>query len=104
MALALDLLSWAALVAGAFFIVVGGIGLVRMPDVFSRMHPAGLIDTLGVALTVIGLALQAGPGQVTVKLVLIVVFVFFTSPTATHAVAHAAVAGGLRPWTRERER
>jgi len=102
-ALAIDALSWLALAGGAFFIVVGAIGLIRMPDVFSRLHPAGMIDTMGVVLTVLGLALQAGLSQVTVKLVLIVVFVLFTSPTATHALAHAAVAGGLRPWRRSGE-
>jgi multicomponent Na+:H+ antiporter subunit G len=101
---ALDVLSWLALGAGAVFVVGGGIGLVRLPDFYTRLHAAGLVDTLGAFLIVVGLALQAGLTQVTIKLVLILVFLFFTSPTATHAVAHAAVAGGLKPWSRSTDR
>ncbi len=104
MSLALDIASWLFLMAGCFFIVTGGIGLVRLPDFFTRLHSAGIVDTLGAALVVAGLVLQAGLGQVSVKLLLILVFVFFTSPTATHAVAHAALVGGLKPWTRRKEK
>ncbi|MEE8203934.1 MAG: monovalent cation/H(+) antiporter subunit G [Alphaproteobacteria bacterium] len=104
MSLALDIASWLLLMAGCFFIVTGGIGLVRLPDFFTRLHSAGIVDTLGAALVVAGLVLQAGLGQVSVKLLLILVFVFFTSPTATHAVAHAALVGGLKPWTRRKEK
>ncbi len=96
-----DALSWLFLIAGSLFVITGGIGLVRMPDFFSRLHPAGLIDTLGAVLIVAGLVLQAEGWQVPVKLVLVLVFVFFTSPTATHAVAHAAIAEGLEPWTKD---
>ncbi len=96
----LDALSWLLLMAGSLFVITGGIGLVRMPDFYTRLHPAGLVDTMGAALIVAGLILQAEAWQVAVKLILVLVFVFFTSPTATHAVAHAALAGGLEPWTR----
>jgi multicomponent Na+:H+ antiporter subunit G len=81
-------------------VIVGGIGIVRMPDFFTRLHPSGLIDTMGAALIVGGLMLQAGLTQTSIKLGLIVVFLLFTSPTATHAVAHAALARGLKPWTK----
>jgi len=101
MTLVLDVLSWALLVGGAFFILVGSIGLVRMPDFFSRTHPAGLIDTLGATLIIGGLILQAGFTQAAIKLVLILILLFLTSPTATHALAQAAMAGGLVPWRRE---
>ena len=100
MSLILDLLSWLLLIAGSFFVVTGGIGLVRMPDFFTRLHPAGVVDTMGASLVVAGLIIQEGATQVSVKLLLILVFLFFTSPTATHAVAHAALAGGLEPWTK----
>ena len=104
MSLIADALGWLFLLAGSFFVVSGGIGLVRMPDFFTRMHPAGVVDTLGAALIVAGLIVQAGPTQVTMKLLLILAFLFFTSPTATHAVAHAALAGGLVPWTRKKRK
>ena len=99
--------SWLLLIAGSLFVVTGGVGLVRMPDFFSRLHPAGLVDTMGATLVIAGLALQAlqdGLAQVAIKLILVLVFVFFTSPTATHAVAHAALASGLEPWTKDHEK
>jgi len=96
--LAIDILSWMLLIGGGLVVVAGGIGLLRMPDFYTRLHPAGVVDTLGVAAIVAGLMLQAGLTQVTIKLGLILVFIFFTSPTATHALAHAARVGGLKPW------
>lgn len=100
MSVLLDALSWLLLVAGSLFVVTGGVGLLRMPDFYSRLHPSGLVDTMGAVLIVAGLMLQAETWQVPAKLALILVFLFFTSPTATHAVAHAALAGGLKPWTK----
>jgi multicomponent Na+:H+ antiporter subunit G len=93
----LDAASWAFLVAGSFFVVVGAVGLMRMPDFYTRMHPAGMTDTLGFDLILMGLMLQAGLSLVTVKLLLIGAFLFFTSPTSTHAIANAALVAGLKP-------
>lgn len=98
MSVIIDILSWALLAGGSFFIMTGSIGLLRMPDFFSRTHPAGLIDTLGATLIVGGLILQSGFTQATIKLVLILILLFLTSPTATHALAQAALASGLEPW------
>ena len=81
--------------------MTGALGLVRLPDVFARMHGAGIIDTLGAALVIAGLMLQAGPTQATAKLVLIAVFLLVTAPTATHALAQAARTGGETPWIDE---
>lgn len=103
MSVALDVLSWVLLGAGSLFVVTSGIGLLRMPDVFSRLHPSGLTDTMGAGLVLIGLMLQAGWSLVTMKLLLILLFLFFTSPTATHALAHAALLGGLTPWRKGKE-
>ena len=100
MTMVADILSWLLLIGGAFFLLTGSIGLVRMPDFFSRTHPGGMVDTLGAGLTIAGLALQSGFTLVTVKLVLILVFLLLTGPTATHALAHAALVSGLKPWTR----
>lgn len=95
--LALDLLSWTCLLAGGGFVLIGGIGLLRLPDFFTRLHAAGVTDTMGMGLVVLGLMLQSGWSGPTVKLALIFAFIFLTSPTATHALAKAALHGGLRP-------
>lgn len=97
MALFLEILSWGLLVTGSVMLIIGGAGLVRLPDVFSRMHGAGIIDTMGACTILLGLTFQAGLNIVTMKLVLIVVFIVFTSPTSTHALARAALHGGTRP-------
>ena len=101
MNLLIDILSWVLLAGGSFFVLTGSIGLVRMPDFFSRTHPAGLIDTVGASLIIGGLMMQSGFTQVTIKLVLILILLFLTSPTATHALAQAALADGLEPWRRK---
>lgn len=97
----LDIASWACLVIGVLFCVAGGIGLIRFPDVYTRGHAAGVIDTGGAAFILLGLALQAGFTLITVKLVLIFLLLYLTSPTATHALVKGAIAGGLRPVGRD---
>lgn len=92
-----DLLSWTCLLAGGFFSIVGGIGIVRFPDLFTRFHAAGVTDTLAAGLILIGLMLQAGWSLVTIKLLLILAFGLLTSPTATHALAKAALHGRVKP-------
>ena len=94
-----DLLSWGCFLAGGFFAIVGGIGVLRLPDVFSRLHASGITDTMGAGLILLGLMLQTSPSLTTVKLFLILVFLWTTSPVATHAVAHAALKGGVDPQT-----
>lgn len=92
-----DLVSWVLLLAGGFFFFVGAVGLNRMPDVFTRMHAVSVGDTLGAGLLVVGMALQAGPTLVTVKLFLILLVIWFTGPVATHALARAALQDKLLP-------
>jgi multicomponent Na+:H+ antiporter subunit G len=98
MALIADIVSWILIVAGSGFMIIGAIGLVRMPDFYSRLHPAGLTDTLGAGLLLLGLCLQAGFTIVALKLLLIIVFLFFTSPLSSHVTARAALSAGLKPW------
>lgn len=93
----LDILSWALILAGSFFTVVGAIGLVRMPDVYTRMHAASVTDTLGAGLLLAGLMVQAGLGLVTLKLFFILILFFFMGPVATHALAQAALHASVRP-------
>ena len=91
----LNIVSWAFIIGGGIFCLIGGLGLVRLPDMFARMHGASLIDTMGIGLILIGLMFQAGLTLITGKLLLSLVFVFFTSPTSTYALARAAINGGL---------
>ena len=91
------MLSGICLVAGGFFCVVGAVGMLRMPDFYTRMHAASVIDTLGAGLILLGLMLQAGFTLVTVKLLMVGVLILFASPTATHALARAALLRGVRP-------
>lgn len=97
MALLADMISWAFILAGGALALIGGLGLLRLPDVFARMHGASIIDTLGLGLILVGLMFQAGFSLVTVKLILILLFVFYTSPTTTHALARACLHGGVEP-------
>lgn len=97
MTLVLDLLSWALLLAGGAFCIIGALGLVRLRGFFARTHAASVIDSVGAGLMLLGLVLQAGLTLVSVKLVMIGLLVFFSTPTATHALAKAALARGMDP-------
>ena len=90
-------LSAALIVAGSFFIVVGAIGLVRMPDVFTRMHATSVTETAGAGLLLIGLMLQAGFTLLTLKLLFVLLLFLLTAPVATHALAQAALQAGVEP-------
>jgi len=92
--LALDIASWAMLCAGGLFVLVGGIGALRMPDLYTRMHAASLADTLGAMLILGGVMLQAGLSLATVKLAMILVFLLLTGPTSSYALANAALLTG----------
>lgn len=94
---ALDLLSALCLAGGGLFCLVGGIGLIRMPDFYTRMHAASVIETLGAGLILLGLMLEAGLSLVSVKLAMVGLLLFFASPTASHALARAALLRGLLP-------
>ncbi len=95
------------LICGLIFFAGGAIGIIRFPDFYTRLHPAGKLDTAGLATTMVALALYtASPFSLAslitaVKIILIFVFVFITSPTATHAILDAGVRAGLTPWKKE---
>jgi multicomponent Na+:H+ antiporter subunit G len=97
MTTAIEVVSWLCLFAGGTFSAIGAFGLIRMPDFFTRMHAASVTDTLGAGLLIVGLVLQAGFTLIAVKLLFLGLFIFFTSPVATHALVKAALARGLRP-------
>jgi multicomponent Na+:H+ antiporter subunit G len=92
-----NLVSWVLILAGSFFTVVGAVGLVRMPDVYTRMHAASVTDTLGASFLLAGLMVQAGLGLIMLKLLFILVLFFFIGPVATHALAQAALHAGISP-------
>ncbi len=99
----LDAASWMLLVTGSIFCVIGGAGLLRLPDLYSRTHASGITDTLGAGLILLGLALQAGFDLVTLKLITILIFLYLPSPTAAHALVKAAYARGVVALVREEE-
>jgi len=99
----LDVLSWVCLVAGGLFAICGAIGVLRLPDLYTRMHAAGVTDTMGAGLVLLGLMFQAGISLALFKLALIFWLMLITSPTSTHALAKSALASGLAPLVDERE-
>lgn len=101
MSIVADVLSWAFLLSGSFFAIVGGIGVLRMPDLFTRLHASGVTDTGGAGLVLVGLMFQGGFSLITVKLLFILSFLWFSSPVSTYALARAALAGGEEPFWAE---
>lgn len=97
MSAVIDVLSWILLTSGGLIAIAAGIGVLRLPDVFSRMHAAGMLDTLGAGCILLGLALQAGISVLTFKLFLVFAFLMLTTSTAGHALAKSAVAAGMKP-------
>jgi multicomponent Na+:H+ antiporter subunit G len=97
MSLLIDLLSGLSLLLGALFCLIGAIGLLRMPDFYTRVHAASVIETLGAGFILLGLLLQAGWTLIGAKLLMIGLLIFFASPTASHALARAALLRGLQP-------
>ncbi len=94
---AFDWLSWACLLGGSFFILVSSLAVLRLPDYFSRIHGAGITDTLGAGLILLGLTFQAGFSLVSVKLFMVLVFMMLTGPVTVHALAKTAYRLGVEP-------
>jgi len=100
----MNIITTLLLICGLIFFTGGTLGILRFPDFYSRLHPAGKLDTFGLVTTVGALALYIAFSQgsflAALKISLIIVFVFITSPTATHAIVDAGVRAGLKPWTK----
>ena len=92
-----NIASWACFIFGGVAVLSGSIGIVRFPDFYTRLHAAGITDTGGAEMILLGMLLQAPTWIVAVKLFFIGAFMFFTSPVATHAIAHAAWMVGFKP-------
>ncbi len=93
----IDVVSWICLITGGLLGIIGGIGMHRFPDFYSRVHAAGITDTLCAMLILLGLGLQASSSLAALKLALIFMLLLFTSPTASHALVNAAMHTGLQP-------
>src|SRR5918999_2922053 len=97
MMLLVEIASWALILLGSFFTIVGALGLVRMPEVFTRMHATSVTDTLGVGFLIFGMSVQAGLSLVTLKLLFLLLLFVFTVPVVTHALAQACLHEGVEP-------
>lgn len=97
MEMLVDVLSWIFILGGIFFVVVGAVGVLRMPDLYTRLHAAGMTDTMGAGLLILGMALQAGISLNLGRLLLVYLFLFITSPVSSHALARAALVGKVEP-------
>jgi len=106
----LDSLVVIIMVMGLVFFTGGAVGIIRMPDFYSRLHPAGKLDTLGIMAMTLGLALYNlhhfswEALLISLKMILIIFFVFLSSPTATHSIVDAGIRAGLKPWTKQDRR
>lgn len=83
---------------GCFIILVAAIGVIRFPDFYTRLHPAGKGDTLGQSLVLLGLMIYEGFTMNSVKLLIIILFIYIVNPTATHFITRAAYLAGIKPW------
>lgn len=92
-----DIISWIFLSLGSFFVVVGAIGMVRFPDIFTRMHATSIVDTTGAGFLLVGMMFQVEFGLVTFKLFVLLLLFFFITPVASHALARAALQAGVKP-------
>ncbi len=97
-----EILAAALFGTGALFLLIGGLGLLRLPDFFARTHAAGKVDSVGIMLCLGALAVREGPTLNGLKLLIAISFVAVSSPVAVHALARAAVQAGLRPWRARR--
>lgn len=102
MDLAADIAVGICLALGAVFYLIGAVGLIRMPDIFTRMHAVSVSETLGVTLLMLGMAIEAGFTLVLVKLVIIWLVLMVAGPVASHALARAALHDGTLPLLKAR--
>ena len=92
-----NIMGWICLIVGVFFMFTGAVGLLRMPDFYTRLHPAGITDSAGLILVLFGVLLHTEPGLISVKIILLILFSLVTSSTACHALAKAALLSGVEP-------
>jgi multicomponent Na+:H+ antiporter subunit G len=97
----MEILSIIFIVAGLFFLIVAAIGVIRLPDVFSRSHAVSLTDSLGAFLILVGIALHEGLNTNTLKIVVVMALLYLLNPIISHATIRAALRAGVKPWKKE---
>ena len=97
----MNIFSVVFIIAGLFFLIVAAIGVVRLPDVFSRSHAVSLTDSLGAFLMLFGIALHEGIGINALKILVVLVLLYILNPVISHATIRAALRAGLKPWEKE---
>jgi len=97
----MDILSAGFIVFGLFFLIVAAIGVIRLPDVFSRSHAVSLTDSLGAFLMLVGVALHEGLGKNMLKILAVLALLYIQNPVIAHATIRAALRSGLKPWKKE---
>ena len=97
----MSILSIIFIIAGLFFLIVAAIGVVRLPDVFSRSHVVSLTDSLGAFLMLFGVALHEGIGMNALKILVVLVLLYILNPVISHATIRAALRAGLKPWKKK---
>jgi multicomponent Na+:H+ antiporter subunit G len=98
-----NIMSFAFMLAGGFFMLSGALGILRMPDFFTRIHPSGIIDSFGAPLVLVGVAMHYGFSFMTLKIILLILLLLITNPTSTHALAQSAILGRLKPLLRDKK-
>ena len=97
----MNIFSVVFIIAGLFFLIVAAIGVVRLPDVFSRSHAVSLTDPLGAFLMLFGISLHEGLDVNTLKILVVLVLLYILNPVISHATIRAALRAGLKPWKNE---
>lgn len=97
----MEILSILFIVTGLFFLIVAAIGVIRLPDVFSRAHAVSLTDSLGAFLMLAGIAIHEGLSRNLLKIIAVLALLYIQNPVITHATVRAALRVGLKPWQRE---
>ena len=95
------IISITFIVTGLFFLIVAAVGVIRLPDVFSRSHAVSLTDSLGALLMLVGIAFYEGLGINTLKILVVLVLLYILNPVIAHATIRAALRAGVKPWKKE---
>jgi multicomponent Na+:H+ antiporter subunit G len=100
----INIISTVLMAGGSFFMITGAVGLLRLPDFYTRLHATGKCDTLGEVLIIVGCMIYQGWSFITIKLFFLMLFIFIANPVATHAIMKAAYVTGVKPWKKGDER